>query len=649
MSRLEKIVKKFNLKTYIIYPLFLTSLIFGCGEKTSPIDSNQQNPPSVINKKPRTTIIKPTNNQTFYSSSVTAEWSGSDEDGKVVGFFSVLSSGERELVFDYCDCNSKTFTNLSEATYSIKVGAKDDKGEYDPNPPEIIFNVDLTVPSYTGRTNSNGYVKLNVNNSTFDVYVKNESDQSLSDIIVSGDYYRGNIYGFLAEDFSLNYLSEIYYTDGFGKSKNNEFNIFMKAKQNNEIRIRKLPDLKDNERLEYLGTTSLSDLKSFYERYDILFNLTSSLEFIVSYISEKIFTASLEAARAREWIINNTTSYGKITNTISSLIGQEWDPDAFYFDVYRHRLVNVVNHYADEDNLCTLKGKVTDSSNNSINGAIVSINDTPLYDYTDSNGNYLIKSLIDKNNDINLILLPGDYTVKAIATNYNPQEKIISIPKPNPPFYKSASQNFQLSSINQQQTIILQPGSEGKDAYVAIIRHPENPCFFYCNDNYGNDLNLHVFSYLQQNQTEHLYRSFLQFDLNQIPANATINSAILYAYGEPTGSHNAVAYLNIKCKEVLETWLENTITWNNQPSLGNSLDSKTIYYDGDFGNHNDAYWESWNITSLAQSWVKNQKPNYGVSLTTDDPSQLYPAQFPMNSSDYSNSSLRPKLVITYTP
>ena len=427
MVDLEKIVKKFNLKNYIIYPLLIAGLTFGCGEKTDSINPTSQTP-TIVNKKPKTTIIKPTNNQTFYSSSITAEWSGYDEDGNVAGFFSILSSGDNVLLSDYCNCNSKTFTTLNEATYSIKVIAKDNSGEYDPNPPEVMFNIKLNFPSSTGTTNSSGYAKLNIDNSTFDVYVKNEFNKSLNNIFVSGDHYDTDIYGFLAEDFSGDYLTNIYYTGGFGKSsKIKEVSIFLRAKENNKIRERKFPSLNGNPRLEFIGTTTLTDMYDFYKAHDLLFQNVSLLEFLAETTGNKAFAFAFEAERFRENLIYNAPNVANIINKISSYFDQDYDADAFYFDVYKHKFLGILTH-TPNNNRSTLKGNIIDSGNQQpINNALIVVGTGISSDYTDLKGDYILKYLLPATYSVNASAnasssanASANISAKGISTSLNP-------------------------------------------------------------------------------------------------------------------------------------------------------------------------------------------------------------------------------------
>ncbi|MDV7394118.1 DNRLRE domain-containing protein, partial [Arthrospira platensis SPKY1] len=63
-------------------------------------------------------------------------------------------------------------------------------------------------------------------------------------------------------------------------------------------------------------------------------------------------------------------------------------------------------------------------------------------------------------------------------------------------------------------------------------------------------------------------RSFLQFDLPEIPPSATNFSASLQLYHDPTAVHlghygNNAAYL----ERVIEDWNPAQMNWNNQPQV----------------------------------------------------------------------------------
>jgi len=183
-----------------------------------------------------------------------------------------------------------------------------------------------------------------------------------------------------------------------------------------------------------------------------------------------------------------------------------------------------------------------------------------------------------------------------------------------------------IPSLASATTTTIQPGVEGKDAYVSTIQFP--------NQNYGSTTNLAI-----GRGAADFMRSYLQFDLSSIPAGVTINSAVLslYFYQCPSAPmcQNTTFYLY----RVTSAWQESTITVSHQPaSDGVARASTTV--------NMAAGWYSWNIKNLTQNWI-NGTTNYGVLVRGNDADP--PTVTSYYSSDYgANPTLRPKLSIDYS-
>ena len=140
------------------------------------------------------------------------------------------------------------------------------------------------------------------------------------------------------------------------------------------------------------------------------------------------------------------------------------------------------------------------------------------------------------------------------------------------------------------------------------------------------------------------FRGAFKFDLSAIPTSATILSASLTLYSNPTplngnqvnpnsGPNNAM-YI----RRLLSNWSASTITWNNQPA--SSVSDQVLIP------HTSA-----SLLDLTNVDVKNQVAamvatgNYGfiIGLQNETPynSRIF------CSSKFSNTSKHPKLVITY--
>ena len=130
--------------------------------------------------------------------------------------------------------------------------------------------------------------------------------------------------------------------------------------------------------------------------------------------------------------------------------------------------------------------------------------------------------------------------------------------------------------------------------------------------------------------------SFLQFDLSNVPANATIVSADFKLFQHESFNMEG---LIIGVHKVNGPWSENTLTWNSMPSYDVTPED-TILRDP-----SENIWISWDITSLMQGWVDGNITNYGVVLKDENKAI---ASISCHASEYdSNITLRPKLEITY--
>jgi len=174
------------------------------------------------------------------------------------------------------------------------------------------------------------------------------------------------------------------------------------------------------------------------------------------------------------------------------------------------------------------------------------------------------------------------------------------------------------------ETLTLQPGSEGKDAYVIDI---------FSEDNFGDNFFLSVGVF-----TVPFARSYLQFDLSPIPLEAVILDANLGLYYD---SSYELTSLPIGLYEVTESWEENTLTWDNQPASSNEVANIQII---PASQTNDFVY--WYIADLVKGWYEGSITNYGIVLRdTDESSDDGGVEF--FSSDCPTASQRPKLIIEF--
>ncbi len=142
-------------------------------------------------------------------------------------------------------------------------------------------------------------------------------------------------------------------------------------------------------------------------------------------------------------------------------------------------------------------------------------------------------------------------------------------------------------------------------------------------------------------------RGLIKFDLSAIPVGATVTSATLSLYaninsvggysGQPTYGSNNASYL----KFITGSWSENTVNWNNQPSVttaGQILLPQATSTVMDYTNID--------VTTFAQNWVNTPAQNNGMML--DMIGTNYYNSLIFCSSDNPIASKRPKLVICYS-
>ena len=121
---------------------------------------------------------------------------------------------------------------------------------------------------------------------------------------------------------------------------------------------------------------------------------------------------------------------------------------------------------------------------------------------------------------------------------------------------------------------------------------------------------------------------FIQFDITSIPTDATISNAVLYFYIDSITAETAV-----KLRDVVSTFDESTVTWNNKPSQGVQFSSASI--------RSASGWMNLLFTNGFSAWLGTSDHLY-VKLCNEYNTE----SMQVRSSDY--ASFSPYLVITYT-
>lgn len=179
----------------------------------------------------------------------------------------------------------------------------------------------------------------------------------------------------------------------------------------------------------------------------------------------------------------------------------------------------------------------------------------------------------------------------------------------------------------------LQPGSEGKDAWIFSGSFSDCQGF---HDHSGNDSLLYAtWDEADVGCSKQIYKSLIQFSISSIPVNATVVYAKLEVYGTATiNLSNSVPVIGIY--ELNTSWNELTTEWIDDYYT----EFITSVYFTDVGLNS---WYSFDVTSTVQNWVSGAKLHYGFLLSAHKKT-VYAKIF---SSDNSNSTKRPKLTIYY--
>ncbi len=173
----------------------------------------------------------------------------------------------------------------------------------------------------------------------------------------------------------------------------------------------------------------------------------------------------------------------------------------------------------------------------------------------------------------------------------------------------------------------------GNPSETTVILSPVADSWVYANFanmNYGNSNSLQAENFSSP-ETRQIY---IKFNLSTIPPSGTLTSATLHMYATS---------LSWQTNRILGTyfvsndsWTESGIIWNNKPVIGSIINSTSVSFSA---------WAIWNVLSQVQSEYNGDKI---ISIALTFPQQNLENQKVFYSKEYTNSSLRPYLEITYT-
>ncbi|HEX8100549.1 MAG TPA: DNRLRE domain-containing protein, partial [Actinomycetota bacterium] len=226
---------------------------------------------------------------------------------------------------------------------------------------------------------------------------------------------------------------------------------------------------------------------------------------------------------------------------------------------------------------------------------------------------------------------PGKaFTYKVVANSLPSNEQTVTLPP------------------DGQATKVVQPGPEGSQTYLNYSSQLAN-CI-----NEGAEDTLRVGT-----DTTEKYRSALQFELTDVPADASVNSATLSLWHPST----VPSQITIDAHQMTSDWDEGAglgsctgegATWQERrsdldwDSPGGDFDPTQVASLSDPAAE-PAGWDAFDVTSLVRDWTAGEASNLGVLLKASDDTSMTSSHYVRyNSDDSTNAALRPKLVINYS-
>jgi len=168
------------------------------------------------------------------------------------------------------------------------------------------------------------------------------------------------------------------------------------------------------------------------------------------------------------------------------------------------------------------------------------------------------------------------------------------------------------------------------------------------NGNFGFSPNLFVGYWGNPEWT----RAILRWPALPLPSNATLLSADLQLYMHTADTPDA---MDVTVHRMTTAWTELGSSWNDYDgsnawnASGGGGDFDPIAFDGVGGITTATGWYTWNVTPAAKDWWAGTAANHGILVRqANDDLRVSLGRKEFYSSDATNSSLRPRLVLTYT-
>lgn len=183
------------------------------------------------------------------------------------------------------------------------------------------------------------------------------------------------------------------------------------------------------------------------------------------------------------------------------------------------------------------------------------------------------------------------------------------------------------------KTLVLNPASSGKDAYITSA-------FGNYSTNFGNTTTMEVSNWYKYFRTAE--RGYLEFDLSSLPPSSPIVSANLKLWVDTINQLNVNANLpnSLLFKRNTQPWSETGLSWSNSPDSSDfqfvAVPCSTI---------TSKSFMNANIVNLVKHWSYLPGENFGMLIQLYDFNHITWAS--LASSDNANASYHPKLTIKY--
>ena len=199
---------------------------------------------------------------------------------------------------------------------------------------------------------------------------------------------------------------------------------------------------------------------------------------------------------------------------------------------------------------------------------------------------------------------------------------------------------FLFTFFTRSQTINLSDASEVDDAVIAYSESSAHA--HYQSTNFGTSGYLRASAWTTSGQMTN-FRSFIKFDLSQIPTGTRITNATLTLKtdlswtGDSQTNTSLTASNEAYLERVIGSWSETGLTWNNQPTV--TTDDR-IYLPESTDSYETRIVD---LTQMVQYWLDNPSQNHGMRMKLVN--EVYYTSRNYGSSE--NTSYAPMLSITY--